>query len=276
MRNKTLNNMQDKTTENTLENNEKNKISKNSYIILIIGPLILLMLYTAIKYFIKYFDSTKVPIELNDIGITDLINHNSTINITLDIWFIIICIPFFVLMFLRLKKYKKNNISSKQILPITILILIMLIPSLVLTPIALKTNTKIDNSDWSISIETVTKKQRGGRKGRKCYVYLEGIAERKEVIPDEFKVYILEKDKVYVIYDKKNNKTTILSPKHYKYIGNKLANPSVYIANKTIKRGHFLFLGIILTSVSMFFIFVYIIRFYFYKNKNTNGKSSIE
>ena len=254
-----LNNNFEKATDNTSENNEKNNISKSSAIfsiLAIFAALILLMLYRAIIYFFKYFESiSKIPLELNDVGITNLINNNNTINFFTFSGYIIAIIPFFVLLFSLLKSNKKENKRKSLILILIFFILIMIIPYIIVAPTSFKTTQKTDNIDWNISIGKVTKKQRGGKNGRRCYVYLEGITERKEVASDEFKAYIWENDYVYIITDNKNNKTTILSTKHYKYVGDKLGFLPTFLTttNNKIKRGHFLYFGILLTVVALLF-----------------------
>ena len=108
------------------------------------------------------------------------------------------------------------------------------------TTLSIRTGKTVDNNDWTISVATIEKKQRGGRKSRNCYLYLKGIPERKKVSQSEYNAYLSVDDDVYVIYDKKNNKTNILSPKHYKYIGNRLDNSKIVITNNRVHSGYFI------------------------------------
>ena len=220
--------------------------------LMIFGFLFLLTLYGAISNFIKFFEAIyRAPIELDDKGITNLINKSNTLNIIVILQSIILSLPILAFVYIKIK----NNQKDKKGKPIFIIVLIVWLISLVLAPTFFisKLNGKINNSDWIISIETVVKKQRGGRKSRNCYVYLKGFSDRKKISCDEYKGYLNENDDVYVINDKNNGKTTILSPKHYKYVGNKLTNSTINISNGKVNSNYFLFISIAITIASILF-----------------------
>lgn len=210
------------------------------------GLLLLIMFILAISYYVRYFKSFNVPIEINDDGITEMINHDNTSNIVLLLSSTITIFPIIVILY---KKLKENRGKDKMYLIIgMILFSFMLFISFVY--LFIKPVRRIEYNDWRISIENIEKKQRGGRKSQHCYVYLKGISDRKRVDCFEYKVYLDENDDVYTIYDMKNNNTTVLSPKHYKYVGDKLNGLTINISNGNINHGYFLFLAIVFTIVS--------------------------
>ena len=219
--------------------------------LLLFGIILLFSLKLAISNYVKYFESiNKVPIEVDDNGITDLINHGYTFNIVSTLYPIIIFIPFLAIVFFKTNKHKesKDKLFLKVILISCFVALIF-----VSTTLSIRTGKTVDNNDWTISVATIEKKQRGGRKSRNCYVYLKGIPDRKKVSQSEYNGYLSVDDDVYVIYDKKNNKINILSPKHYKYIGNRLENSKIVITNNRVHSGYFLFIAINLTIATLFF-----------------------
>ena len=235
----------DKSKRVLLNEEISDKSLKNSkYIFLsIFGIIFLLTLKMAISYFIKYYNSFNVPIIIDDNGINKLINKSYSINLSLLFNILIFIIPIFIILYLKLKNIKK------QIYIIFIIIPLILFYTLLFT---FKINDKLDNNDWNMSIETVERKQRGGRKGRQCYVFLKGYSNRIKVDSEEYKVYINEYDQVYVIHDMKNGNYKVLSPNHYKYVGDKLSYTNINSLN-TINNGYLLFMGIILIIVALFF-----------------------
>ncbi len=154
-----LNNNFEKATDNTSENNEKNNISKSSAIfsiLAIFGALILLILYRAIIYFFKYFESiSKIPLELNDVGITNLINNNNTINFFTFSGYIIAIIPFLVLLFSLLKSNKKENKRKSLILILIFFILIMIIPYIIVVALLFFLCAKHLYNNYKKSIQTL-------------------------------------------------------------------------------------------------------------------------
>ncbi len=251
--NKIDNSCLDKYVNVKVDINEKRKNIKtiNICLALLFGIIFLLSLKTAISNYVKYFESiSKVPIKITDNGITNLINHSYTLNILSTIYPIIIFLPFLAIIFIKNNKQKK---SKDKIFLKVILILCFVALAFVSTTLSIRTGKTVDNNDWTISVATIEKKQRGGRKSRNCYVYLKGIPERKKVSQSEYNGYLSVDDDVYVIYDKKNNKINILSPKHYKYIGNRLENSKIVITNNRVHSGYFLFIAINLTIATLFF-----------------------
>ena len=251
--NKIDNSWLDKYVNVKVDMNEKRKNRKiiNICLLLLFGIILLFSLKLAISNYVKYFESiNKVPIEVDDNGITDLINHGYTFNIVSTIYPIIIFIPFLAIVFFKTNKHKesKDKLFLKVILISCFVALIF-----VSTTLSIRTGKTVDNNDWTISVATIEKKQRGGRKSRNCYVYLKGIPDRKKVSQSEYNGYLSVDDDVYVIYDKKNNKTNIFSPKHYKYIGNRLENSKTVITNDRVNSGYFLFIAINLTIATLFF-----------------------
>ena len=236
----------DKSKRVLLNEEISDKSLKNSkYIFLsIFGIIFLLTLKMAISYFIKYYNSFNVPIIIDDNGINKLINKSYSINLSLLFNILIFIIPIFIILYLKLKNIKK------QIYIIFIIIPLILFYTLLFT---FKINDKLDNNDWNMSIETVERKQRGGRKGRQCYVYLKGYSNRIKVDSEEYKVYINEYDKVYVIHDMKNGNYKVLSPNHYKYVGDKLSYTNINSLSTKTNNGYLLFMGIILIIVALFF-----------------------
>lgn len=246
----------DKSKRVLLNEEISDKNIKNSkYIFLsIFGIIFLLTLKMAISYFIKYYNSFNVPIIIDDNAINKLINKSYSINLSLLFNILIFIIPIFIILYLKLKNIKK------QIYIIFIIIPLILFYTLLLT---ININDKVENNDWNMSIETVERKQRGGRKGRQCYVFLKGYSNRIKVDSEEYKVYINEYDQVYVIHDMKNGNYKVLSPNHYKYVGNKLSYTNINSLN-TINNGYLLFMGIILIIAALFFFLLSIYLFIHY------------
>jgi len=84
----------------------------------------------------------------------------------------------------------------------------------------LNKNNNIEESDWYLKIETVTKKEViNKRRSKDYYIFFGNSFEngyKKKVVKNEYN-NISEGDKMYVIMDSKNNIIVIYSTKKYRY-----------------------------------------------------------
>lgn len=68
------------------------------------GILFSITFILSISYFIKYFKSFNVPIEIDDTGITNLINKKYSIDIISLIPYLIISLIFTIIFLIKIKK----------------------------------------------------------------------------------------------------------------------------------------------------------------------------
>ncbi len=223
--------------------NKKERVIKIFFII----AAITLTLYCAVRNYIKhYITFHSSPIEIRDADVTKLL---ITYNISSIVWHIIfIIITVFVcayIIFDSVKERRKSKINRNKegnkpggrrraaglALAVAVKLLIMILMSWFLIylcrglilRIPIAADNKISAEDWDISVQTVDKMgSRQSGKIREYYVILRESGKKQPVRSAQYAVYISENEDIYLVEDKQHGISMILSPKQYRYMGEKL------------------------------------------------------
>ncbi len=219
----------------TLKFSKKNLFIKRFVFI----AVIFLTLYGAVKNYITHYKIFhSLPIEMGDGEITELLNKR---NLSSILW----CAVFIALTVLvcgiiiddAIKERKKAKDSTDRrnkggtviaivaeifVLVMMALFFIYLCRGLILR-ISSTVENRISTDDWEISIQTVEKKDsRQSGKSREYYVILRESGRKHTVRRAQYAIFINENENVYLVEDKQHGISMILSPKQYRYVGEKL------------------------------------------------------
>ena len=238
-----------------IKKDQRNKIQKK----FIFLSFFIMFFTLLIDYVAKYYDSLKkLPINLNNSGVTHYINENLVKNRIFLYLVIIFCI---IALFLSLSQYK-YNLLKRKVLFIIGLFLITVIISFSVFDIQ---KHLVKDYNWNINIYKIKNYYTYGVKHKRCLVTLENMETnntRTTNAPvEECSVFFQINDYVYVVYDEKNRDVYFLSPRHYQYTGeNKLItleNIDYVVSSNDINRKYYLKkigLNLLLSFFSLFFI----------------------
>lgn len=219
----------------TLKLSKKNLFFKRFVFI----AVIFLTLYGAVKNYITHYKIFhSLPIEMGDGEITELLNQR---NISSILW----CAVFIALTVLVcgiiiddvIKDRKKAKDSADRrikggaviaiVAEIFVLIMMALFLFYLCRGLILRISSTVENQisteDWEISVQTVEKKDsRQSGKSRDYYVILRESGRKHTVRRAQYAIFINENENVYLVEDKQHGIYMILSPKQYRYVGEKL------------------------------------------------------
>ena len=231
-----------------IRKDQRNRVQKN-----FINFSLFLMFFTfLIEYVVKYYE--KLPININDSGITHYINENLVKDRIFLYMVIIFCI---ITLFLSLPQYKYNILKRKSIFIIGLLLITVVIVFSVFDI----SKHLVKDYDWNIGVYKIKSYYTYGVKHRKCIVTLEDIEtnnNRTTSAPvEECSAFFQINDYVYVIYDGKNKNVYFLSSRHYQYTGDNKLTAFENISNNDIDRNYYLKkigLYLLLSFCTLFFV----------------------